>query len=105
MPSGTKALIHKRKAKSQKYINELFAIPGVKKLVLTEEGQNAIFCIVGQDITSEDPWKYVEKVDITDDIEIQGDGSEWFPLAPFIVDYPLEKVLICMPAVKLRGLS
>ncbi|CAH0550543.1 unnamed protein product [Brassicogethes aeneus] len=84
--------IKKRKRKHKQ--SEIFAIPGVKKMVMSDEAQRAIFCVVGEDVTTEDPWKYITKSDILDDIEINEKESLFFNLEQTLRDNPNDKILV-----------
>lgn len=50
--------------------------------------------MVGEDVTSESPWKYVKKELVQDNLELHEESSEFLPLRGLILAYPRPELLI-----------
>lgn len=88
VPSTRVRKHHKRKKKS------VFHTPGVIKLILSIYAQKLLDCEVDEDVTIENPWKYVKKELFEEHIHRLEEESEFFPYRNEIADYPLEDILV-----------
>ncbi|KAJ8957937.1 hypothetical protein NQ318_001935 [Aromia moschata] len=110
-----KAQKKKKKKRDKKRIN-LFDLPGVHKIVLSEKAQKSIgsegwamrkfypkvsslmftycSCVAGDTVTSEKPWMFVDKEMLTDNLEFHEESSEFLPLKNEIIKYPRKQILI-----------
>ncbi|XP_072381816.1 dynein axonemal intermediate chain 3 [Diabrotica undecimpunctata] len=84
----------KRKKKKRRRHRDVFDIPGVRKIVLSELAQKIIGCVAGEDVTAENPWIFVPKEPITDNLELHEDSSEFLAMKQEILLYPGSKFLI-----------
>ncbi|KAF2880134.1 hypothetical protein ILUMI_26045 [Ignelater luminosus] len=69
-------------------------IPGVRTIVISTVIQNVLGCIVGTHVTSENPWKFVSKEALTDNLELHEESSEFLPIKNEILTYPLDQMLL-----------
>ncbi|KAB0802075.1 hypothetical protein PPYR_04261 [Photinus pyralis] len=83
----------KRKVPEPEYSSPSFAFPGVVKLVLTEDAQRAVECVCGEDVTSENPWKYIKKEAVVQNIELN-ESSEFFKIKNEVLTFPNPSILI-----------
>ncbi|XP_050310085.1 dynein axonemal intermediate chain 3 [Anthonomus grandis grandis] len=90
----TKMTSPRRRRRRKKKKRNLFDIPGVRKIVLSELTQKIIECVVGENVTSESPWKYVKKELVQDNLELHEESSEFLPLRAEILAYPRNTILI-----------
>ncbi|KAL1491054.1 hypothetical protein ABEB36_011707 [Hypothenemus hampei] len=84
----------RRRKRKKKRKKNLFDIPGVRKIVMSELTQKIIECVVGEHVTSESPWKYVKKEIVQDNLELHEESSEFLPIRAEILAYPRAKILI-----------
>ncbi|KAF7283490.1 hypothetical protein GWI33_000388 [Rhynchophorus ferrugineus] len=84
----------RRKKRKKKKHKEIFNIPGVRKIVMSELTQKIIECVVGEDVTSENPWKYVRKELVQDNLELHEESSEFLPIRREILAYPRPELLV-----------
>lgn len=85
----------RREKKRKKHTDEAsFEMPGVYKLVLTNDTQKFMNLIVGEHVTSEKPWKYVGKDMFMDHMDMHEETTEFLEHKPLIVDYPRGKILV-----------
>ncbi|GLV45355.1 missing minor mitochondria [Carabus blaptoides fortunei] len=71
-----------------------FDIPGVTRVVLSPITQKAIGCVIGENVTSENPWIYVKKEKLEDNLDINEDTSEFLPIKQEILEYPERDLLL-----------
>lgn len=85
----------KRERKRRKRDGEPnFEIPGVFKLTLSHATQKFMGLVVGENVTSEKPWKYVGKDMFMDHMDMHEEDTEFLEHKAFIVDYPRNKLLV-----------
>ncbi|CAG9820637.1 unnamed protein product [Phaedon cochleariae] len=84
----------KRKKRKKLKHKDIFDIPGVRKLTLSELAQKIIGCVAGEHVTAESPWMYVNKEKIQDNLELHEESSEFLPLKKELIEYPRRDVLI-----------
>lgn len=85
----------KRERRRKKHANEInFEMPGIFKLILSNETQKFMNLIVGENVTSEKPWKYVGKDMFMDHMDMNEETTEFLEHKPLIVDYPRSKILV-----------
>ncbi|XP_023311099.1 LOW QUALITY PROTEIN: WD repeat-containing protein 63 [Anoplophora glabripennis] len=84
----------KRKKRRRRRQKELFTIQGVVKVVLSELAQKIIGCVVGVDVTTENPWTYVDKELVQDNLELHEESSEFLPIKKEVLAFPRPKILI-----------
>lgn len=83
-----------RKKHKEKAWKPNFDIPGVVKLVISPVTQSRIGLMVGEEVTSENPWKYIAKEVFEDDLELREDNSEFFPIKTEILEYQTQQILV-----------
>lgn len=100
---SVKQLSHKTKKKKRKIIKEeavevvkksSFDVPGVATIILSPIPQKIIGCSVGENVTAENPWIYVRKELIEDNMELHEESSEFLALGNEIRAYPEPDILI-----------
>lgn len=69
-------------------------IEGVDNVILSGITQKVLGCVVGENITSENPWIYVKKEAIEDNLELHEQSSEFLPIKDLIKSYPEHEILI-----------
>ncbi|RZC37985.1 WD repeat-containing protein 63, partial [Asbolus verrucosus] len=84
----------RKRRKSDRKFKPNFNIPGVHKIVLNENTQNAISCIAGDNVTAEKPWIYVDKDLIQENLESRTETSEFLPLKREIMEFPGTEMLM-----------
>ncbi|XP_030747574.1 WD repeat-containing protein 63 [Sitophilus oryzae] len=84
----------RRRKKRKKRQKDLFSIPGVRKIVMSELTQKIIECVVGEHVTSENPWKFVKKELVQDNLELHEESSEFLPVRREISVFPRPEILI-----------
>lgn len=89
---ATRRRRHKH-GRKESYVNFNFDIPGVSRLVLSEKTQKDMTCLVGEDVTSEKPWKFIKKEMIEDHMEMN-ENSEFLSIRLDIITYPRQEILI-----------
>lgn len=82
-----------RHEKKENYANFNFDMPGVLRIVLGEKTQKDIGCLVGEDVTSEKPWKFIKKEMFEDHIEMN-EESEFLTIRLDLITYPRQDILI-----------
>ncbi|CAG9860925.1 unnamed protein product [Phyllotreta striolata] len=86
--SSEAKLVPAKRKKKKKKKDPFLKLNGVKKIPLTEFTQKYIGCIAGQDITVEDPWIYVSKALVLENLENFETNSEFYSLEADIKKYP-----------------
>lgn len=81
------------KPRRKKFIPN-YEVEGVIMVVLSEETQIQIEMCIGTDVTSQNPWKFVSKVKILENIDLYGETSEFYSLKEQIEKYEEESVLL-----------
>lgn len=76
--------------KEEKLPKDAYEIPGVTKVVLSPITQKAIGCVIGKDITMNDPCIYVNK----NDMNLQSETSEFSQMKKAIEEYPEKNLLL-----------
>nr|XP_023014397.1 uncharacterized protein LOC111504135 [Leptinotarsa decemlineata] len=84
----------KKRKKRKKKHKDIFDLPGVHKLQLSELAQKIIGCVAGDNVTAENPWMYVDKEKIQDNLELHEESSEFLPLKKYILGFPRKQFLI-----------
>lgn len=84
----------KSKSKKSKTVIHPFELPGVLKVELSGITQKIIGAIIGEDVTTENPWKYVKKTAIVENIELHEESSDFLPVKDDLETYIEEEVLI-----------
>lgn len=51
-------------------------------------------CVAGNEVTAENPWKYVTREVILDNIELHEESSEFLPIRNEIMEFPGKDILI-----------
>lgn len=69
-------------------------IPGVEKIVLEFATQKALKLIVGDDVTSENPWKYITKEALEDNLDFYQLSSDFLSVKDDILKYPRKELLL-----------
>ncbi|GJQ72753.1 hypothetical protein Trydic_g1407 [Trypoxylus dichotomus] len=70
-----------------------FNMPGVSRLTLSEKTQKDMGCLVGEDVTSEKPWKFIRKEIFEDHMEMY-ENSEFLAIRLDLITYPRQEILI-----------
>ncbi|KAK4882059.1 hypothetical protein RN001_005378, partial [Aquatica leii] len=78
-------------------INILADIADVKLLVFSLEAQATLECSVGTDVTTQNPWKYVSKKLLAENLEVQDKMSniDFMSTKTLIESYPSSEILLC----------
>lgn len=84
----------KRRRRKKKKHREIFDIPGVYRIVLSELAQKFIGCVAGEQVTSENPWTYVKKDLLLDNLDLHEESSEFLPIKKEILEFPAPNLLI-----------
>lgn len=84
----------KKQRKKQAENEPNYEIPGVFKLVLSHNTQKFMNLIVGEQVTSEKPWKYLGKDMFVDHMDMHEEETEFSEYKHMILDYPRDKLLI-----------
>ncbi|KAJ8909870.1 hypothetical protein NQ315_013504 [Exocentrus adspersus] len=84
----------KRRKRRKRRPKDVFSIPGVVKIVLSELAQKIIGCVAGVDVTTENPWTLVEKEAVLDNLELHEESSEFLPIRKELISFPRPKLLI-----------
>ncbi|XP_071055274.1 dynein axonemal intermediate chain 3-like [Onthophagus taurus] len=96
-PSSAKHHHHHRRRPREETLESLkrfkFDMPGVHRVVLSEKTQADIGMLVGEDVTSELPWKIIQKEVIADHIELIED-SEFMEFRLEVIPYESPEVLM-----------
>lgn len=71
-----------------------YEIDGVRVLPLSAITQKVIGCVIGDDISAENPWKYIRKELIMDNIDLHEESSEFLTFHKEIQAYPSRLLLI-----------
>lgn len=71
-----------------------FDIPGVVKLIISSVTQSRVGLMVGEDVTSENPWRYLPKEAIDDDLELHEETSEFLSIKPELLEYQTQQILV-----------
>lgn len=64
------------------------------EIKLSRLTQKIIGCEIGENVSTEYPWKFVKKEVIEDNLDLHCDSSEFFPIRDKIFKYPDENILI-----------
>ncbi|XP_053597551.1 dynein axonemal intermediate chain 3-like [Microplitis demolitor] len=67
---------------------------GMVEIKLSRLTQKIIGCEIGENVSTEYPWKFVKKEVIEDNLDLHCDSSEFFPIRDKIFKYPDENILI-----------
>lgn len=90
---------HKRHQKDEKSTSRaehkfnIDKLPGVQKIVLGEKTQHFMGLVVGEDVTSENPWKHVKRELIEDSMTFN-EESEFLDIRLDILTYPKPDILM-----------
>lgn len=84
----------KEKTKKIKGPQHDFDFPGVTKMIITDLCQKFINLMVGEHITAEEPWTYVEKEKLMDHLELHEGSSEFLAVHNEIAAYPEKTLLV-----------
>lgn len=71
-----------------------YEIPGVSRLVLSTVSQKVIGCLIGDDVTAENPWVYVKKERIQDNLDLHEHSSEFISIRDEIKHYPETEIFV-----------
>ncbi|KAI4459749.1 dynein intermediate chain [Holotrichia oblita] len=82
-----------RHEKRESYLNFNFDMPGVLRIILSEKTQKDMGCLVGEDVTSEKPWKFIKKEMFEDHMEMN-EASEFLSIRLDLITYPKLEILI-----------
>lgn len=76
------------------YKRDSFDIAGVARLVLSPITQKIVGCVIGDDVTAENPWTNIKKDLIEDNIDLHEESSEFISIRKEIHKYPEGQVLL-----------
>lgn len=85
---------YKRRRKKEKDFKPDYDIPGVHKIVLSEDTQNAVGCSVGEAVTAEKPWITIPKDAIIEHLEAHPGNSEFLQVKEQMTQFSNREVLI-----------
>ncbi|XP_046814339.1 dynein axonemal intermediate chain 3-like [Vespa crabro] len=67
---------------------------GVARIDLSPSIQQTIGCVIGENVTTEYPWVWVQKETIEDDLHLHSESSEFLSMKNEILEYPERRMLI-----------
>lgn len=73
---------------------EFQRIEGIENIYLSPLTQQILECRIGVNITLQEPWIFVQKEKILENIELHENSSDFLPLREEIEKYPEDKILI-----------
>ncbi|NWS15612.1 WDR63 protein, partial [Pachyramphus minor] len=72
--------------------------PEIFPLVLTTKTQEIFNCRVDDDVTEENSFKIIKKMDIIQDLETRANTSDFYPVRKVVQEYPGEELLLVFDA-------
>lgn len=90
-PSRKRRRVRKQKKREEFDFN---SVPGIARIILSPAVQQALGCVVDDNVTAENPWKHVAKYKIEYDLELHEKNSLFFPLKAEIAAYPGQNMLL-----------
>lgn len=69
-------------------------IKGVTKLPISPITQKVLGCIIGEHVTAESQWTYLDKEKIMDNIDLHSESSDFLAITDELTSYPEKDVLV-----------
>lgn len=92
LPSDTK--VKRRRRRKRKQRSEFDQIDGLSKVILSPLTQQLLGCVVGETVTGEDPWTFIDKEHFLDDLELREGSSEFLCIKSEIENFEAKQILI-----------
>ncbi|KAL2724882.1 dynein axonemal intermediate chain 3-like [Vespula maculifrons] len=67
---------------------------GIARIDLSPSVQQMLGCVIGENVTTEYPWVWVQKETIEDDLQLHSESSEFLAMKDEIFEYPERRMLI-----------
>ncbi|CAH0555903.1 unnamed protein product [Brassicogethes aeneus] len=82
-----------KRKKSKTKINNYAGIEGVEKIVLPDDVQKLLMCEVGEQVSVQEPWAYVQKQTVMDNL-LTTENSVFLPYKVELENYETDKILL-----------